>query len=140
MPESIAEVMTRDPLTVPADATATDAARIMRDGAIGDVIVMKSDGGVCGIVTDRDLALRVVAEGRNPTTMTMAGICGHHVVSISSGEPVSTAVRLMREHDVRRLPVVDHGQLVGIVSLGDLALDRDPMSALADISAAPPNN
>jgi CBS domain-containing protein len=140
MPEKVAEMMTRDPLTVPSHATAADAARIMRDGAIGDVIVMKADGNVCGIVTDRDLTLRVVAEGQDPTSVTMDAICGHSVVSIGSGETVAQAVALMRKHDIRRLPVVDRGHLVGIVSLGDLALDRDPGSVLADISSAPPNN
>ena len=62
------------------------------------------------------------------------------MVSVSSGDPVDQAVQLMREHDIRRLPVLDGSRLVGIVSLGDLAIDKDPNSALADISKAPPNN
>jgi CBS domain-containing protein len=112
----------------------------MRDANIGDVLVTRSDGTVCGIVTDRDLAVNVVAEGKDPNSVTVEDVCNHRIESVTSGDPVDRAVSLMRDHAIRRLPVIDDGNLVGIVSLGDLAMERDPKSALADISEAPPNN
>jgi CBS domain-containing protein len=138
--QTISEVMTRDPLTIDAGAPVSDAAQIMRDYNIGDVIVMKDDGGVCGIVTDRDLTLRVIAPGYDPKTLKVEDVCTEELSSITSDQPVTEAVALMRDHAIRRLPVVDDGNLVGVVSLGDLAMERDPRSALADISEAPPNN
>jgi CBS domain-containing protein len=132
--------MTPDPWTVHETAPIQEAARIMRDADIGDVIVVRDDESVCGIVTDRDLVVRALADGADPKSTTVADICRDQVISVSSGDPVDKAVQLMREHDIRRLPVLDGSRLVGIVSLGDLAIDKDPNSALADISKAPPNN
>jgi CBS domain-containing protein len=138
--QTIDQVMTRDPVTVDEDAPVVDAARMMRDANIGDVLVARPDGSVCGIVTDRDLALGVVAEGANPNDMTIRDVCSHVIESVQSGDPVAKAVSKMRENAIRRLPVIDDGKLVGIVTLGDLAVERDPSSALANISEAPPNN
>lgn len=138
--QTIGEVMTRDPLTVDATAPVSDAARIMREYNIGDVMVMKSDGSLRGIVTDRDLALRVLAPGYDPNQMKVEDVCSDKVSAIDSAQPVAEAVAMMRDRAIRRLPVVDDGRLVGVVSLGDLAMERDPKSALADISEAPPNN
>jgi CBS domain-containing protein len=140
MSQTISQVMTPDPWTVQENAPIQEAAKIMRDAEIGDVIVLRDDDSVCGIVTDRDLVVRGLAQSADPAKMTMADVCRHEVVSISSGDPVEQAVPLMREHNIRRLPVIDGSRLVGIVTLGDLAIDRDPNSALADISKAPPNN
>jgi CBS domain-containing protein len=138
--QTIEEVMTRNPLTVDESAPVSEAARIMRDANIGDVLVSRSDGSICGIVTDRDLALNVVAEGNDPASMVVRDVCNHTIESVESGDPVGKAVKLMSERAIRRLPVIDDGRLVGIVSLGDLAIERDPESALANISEAPPNN
>lgn len=138
--QTINEVMTKDPLSVAEDAPVSEAARIMRDANIGDVLVTRPDGSVCGIVTDRDLALDVIAEGADPASMTVRDVCSHRIESVASGDPVDRAVSMMRDQAIRRLPVIDDGELVGIVSLGDLAMERDPSSALADISQAPPNN
>jgi len=138
--QTIEEVMTRDPLTVEESAPVGEAARIMRDANIGDVLVTRPDGSVCGIVTDRDLALGVLAEGNDPGSMVVRDICNHRVESVQSGDPVGRAVKMMSEQAIRRLPVIDDGTLVGIVTLGDLAMERDPQSALANISEAPPNN
>lgn len=140
MSQTISQVMTPDPWTVQENAPIQDAARIMRDADIGDVIVLRDDESVCGIVTDRDLVVRGLAGGADPAKMKMADVCRHEVVSISSGDPVDQALPLMREHNIRRLPVIDGSRLVGIVTLGDLSIDRDPNSALADISKSPPNN
>ena len=138
--QRISDMMTRDPLTVGEGAPVIEAARMMRDANIGDVLVTRSDGSVCGIVTDRDLALDVIAEGNHPDTTKVEDVCNHMLESVASSDPVDRAIDIMREHAIRRLPVVDDGELVGIVSLGDLAMERDPGSALADISQAPPNN
>lgn len=138
--QTIQQVMTKDPLTVAETATVSEAARVMRDANIGDVLVTRSDGTVCGIVTDRDLAVNVIAEGKDPNSVTVQDVCNHRLETVAPGDPVDRAVSLMRDHAIRRLPVIDDGNLVGIVSLGDLAMERDPQSALADISEAPPNN
>ena len=138
--QTIDQVMTRDPVTVDEDSPVREAARMMSEANIGDVLVSRPDGSICGIVTDRDLAIKVVAEGADPNTMTVREVCTHTLESVQSGDPVGKAVSVMREKAIRRLPVIDDGALVGIVTIGDLAIERDPDSALADISEAPPNN
>ena len=139
MAQSIREVMTKDPITLSADQPVIEAARCMRDRDIGNVIVTEGDR-TAGILTDRDIAIRVVAEGRDPKTTKMSEVASMNPATISPDDSVDDAVRMMREHNIRRLPVVENGRPVGVVSIGDLAMDRDPRSALADISSAPPNN
>jgi CBS domain-containing protein len=138
MARTVEEIMTRDPRTIDASGTVLDAARLMRDNDIGDVIVVDGDQ-VTGIVTDRDIVVRVVAEGRDPGSTPVSEACTSGVEAIEPGASVDDALRLMRENDIRRLPVVEGGRPVGIVSLGDLAVERDPDSTLADISAASPD-
>jgi CBS domain-containing protein len=139
MAQHIREVMTPNPVSLPGTASVYEAAQAMRDGDIGDVIVIENNR-VCGIVTDRDLVVRTIAEAQDPATTTLADICSHRLLIVAPTDPVEKAVRLMRTHAVRRLPVVEEGgQVVGIVSLGDLAVERDPGSVLGEISAAPPD-
>jgi CBS domain-containing protein len=135
---TIAAVMTKQPMVLESDSPVMDAARVMRDSDIGDVIVIEG-GSVCGIVTDRDIVVRGIASGKDPATTRLGEICSKDVTTVSSDTPVEEAVRLMRDRAIRRLPVVDGDRPVGVVSLGDLAVERDPSSALADISEAPPN-
>jgi len=136
--QTLKDLMTPNPLTVKAGTTIFEAAQQMRDQGIGDVIV--TDGGkVCGIVTDRDIVVRAIADGREPTTTKVGDICSRDLVTLAPTADVTEAVTLMRERALRRLPVVENGKPVGIVSIGDLAIERDEDSALADISAAPPN-
>ena len=138
MAQTVEEIMTRDPRTVNADDPVVEAARIMRDGDIGDVVVL--DGGqVGGIVTDRDIVVRAIAEGRDPQSTSVGDVCTRGVETIEPSASVDDALKLMREHDIRRLPVVREGSPVGILSLGDLAVEREPDSTLADISAASPD-
>jgi CBS domain-containing protein len=137
MAQQIRELMTPNPVALPGTASVHEAARAMRDAQIGDVIVIERNE-VCGIVTDRDLVVRIMAEARDPATTPLADICSHSLVTVTPTDSVEEAVRLMRTHAIRRLPVVDGGQAVGIVSLGDLAVERDPGSALGEISGAPP--
>jgi len=88
----------------------------MRDGNIGDVIVLK-DSQVCGILTDRDIVIRAVAEGRDLTATKVADICSQDLTTIAPTDEVEQAVRLMRDKAIRRLPVVEGGKPVGIVSI-----------------------
>jgi CBS domain-containing protein len=136
--QTVHDVMTRKLTTLPMRASVHDAARAMRDANIGDVLVV-DDGNLCGIVTDRDLVIRALAEGREPASTTLADICSEELSTVSPTDSIDHAVQLMRQKALRRLPVVENGHPVGIVSLGDLAQNRDPQSTLGEISAAPPN-
>ena len=139
MAECIRDVMTTNPETLPESTTVREAAEAMRANDIGDVVVVDDNGQLSGILTDRDIVVRVVAEGRDPRATRIGDIASRDLTAVSPDDPVDRAVQLMRDKAIRRLPAVDKGKPVGIVSIGDLALDRDPGSALADISAAPPN-
>jgi CBS domain-containing protein len=135
---TVRDVMTRQLTTLPTSASVLDAACAMRDANIGDVLVA-DHGTLCGIVTDRDVVIRALAEGREPSRTTLGDICSHELTTVAPTDSVEHAVQLMRQKALRRLPVVDHGHPVGVVSLGNLAQHRDPQSALGEISAAPPN-
>jgi CBS domain-containing protein len=136
--KSVREVMAKDPQTVSRDATIAEAARLMREHEIGDVIVLDGQN-VTGILTDRDIVVRAIAEGRDTERETVVDVCSKNLTTISPDDTVDRAVELMRDNAIRRLPVVEAGLPVGIVSLGDLAEEKDPRSALADISRAPAN-
>ncbi|MGW1811841.1 CBS domain-containing protein [Streptomyces sp. NPDC002078] len=138
MAQQVREIMTSDPVTVTEQTPLSEVARLMRERDIGDVIVGDADH-VRGLVTDRDLVIRAIAEHRDPDTTAVADVCSTDLITCSSQDAVDQAVRLMRDKALRRLPVVDDGHLVGALSLGDLAVEKDPGSALADISAAEPN-
>ncbi|MGQ4383922.1 CBS domain-containing protein [Streptomyces sp. SAS_270] len=139
MAEFVREVMTPGVVAVRPDASLVEAAQLMRAQDVGDVLVA-GEHQVIGVLTDRDIALRAVADGVDPLTVSAQAVCTPRPVVVSPDDEVATAVELMREHSVRRLPVVENGRPVGMVSLGDLALARDPGSALADISRAEPDS
>lgn len=136
MAQQIEKVMTASPRTLDANETVAAAARVMSDDDIGDVLVVDGEQ-LYGIVTDRDIAIRVVAEGRDPQATVLRDVCTTGVITLPPDETISEAIRLMSEQAIRRLPIVDAGRPVGIVSLGDLAIEQDPESVLADISEAP---
>jgi CBS domain-containing protein len=136
--ESIRDVMTSPPVPTTTTTTLEQVARQMRDEAIGDVIVLEGDR-VWGILTDRDIVIRAIAEGRDPARTRVADVASRELTTLSPDDDVELAIDLMRERAIRRLPVVEDGRPVGVVSLGDLALERDPDSCLGQISAAPPN-
>jgi CBS domain-containing protein len=139
MNEDIREVMTPMPCTVPSNVSVVYAARAMRENDIGTVVVV-DEVRLFGIVTDRDIVVRVLAEELDPRATTVADICSRNLTTVKPTDSVASAVRLMRDKALRRLPVVeDDGSVVGILSLGDLAVGRDRRSTLGDISAAPPN-
>jgi CBS domain-containing protein len=135
----IRDVMTPNPITLPATATAIDAAKAMREGDIGDVVVVE-DGHLYGIVTDRDIVVRGLGVDRDPAQTKLGEICSRELTTVSPTDEVSGAIDLMKDKAIRRLPVVENDRPVGIVSIGDLAVERDRRSALGEISAAPPNH
>jgi CBS domain-containing protein len=139
MGQSIRDVMTDNPHTVKADATLQDAAREMQDDDIGAVLV-EDNGNVAGILTDRDIVVRAVAEGRDPSSTKVSDVATRDVKTLSPDSSVEDAIEIVREQNVRRIPVIEDGRPAGIVSIGDLAIERDSDSALADISRAPSNN
>lgn len=136
--QTVSDVMSGTATVVAPTATLTEAARLMRDHDVGDVIVTQ-DGTVRGVLTDRDIVVRGIAEGL-AANAAVGDISSENLVVTRPETPAEEAAQLMRDSAVRRLPVVDgDGTPRGLVSLSDLAVTRDRDSALADISAAPPN-
>ena len=137
--QSVGEIMTKDVSTLESSSTIAEAARLMRDNDTGAIVI--ADGGdMRGLLTDRDIAVRAIAEGRSPDETTVGEIASTDLVSLEPNSTIDDAVNAMRKANVRRLPVVEGGSPVGIISLGDLAMARDEESALADISSASPSN
>jgi ATP-dependent Lon protease len=140
--QKIQDVMTKQVHSVSEDASIREVARLMRDQKIGDVLVCDAQGKLCGIITDRDIVVRAVAdEGNDLDQLRAKDICtSDRIVTLAPTDGVDEAVRLMTEKAIRRIPVVENEQPVGIVTIGDLAAQRDPDSALGQISQAAPNN
>jgi len=125
MPQ-VRELMTESPRTVPPDASAVDAAKVMQNEDAGVVPIVEDDGRLIGVVTDRDIALRVVAEGREPESTKVAEIASQNLATVDPQQDIDEALRLMAEHQVRRLPVVEEdGRLVGILAQADVARHLD---------------
>lgn len=138
MANLVQDVMSPDPVIVDAKASLERAAEVMRTHSVGDVLVI-DEGVVRGILTDRDIVIRAVAEGKAPAATLAGQCCSEDPKVVSVDASTDQAVELMRRHALRRLPVVNGDQLVGVISIGDLAVSEDGRSALADISAAMPN-
>jgi CBS domain-containing protein len=135
--QKVSEVMSTDVQTISPDDTIEEAAQEMRDGDFGLVPVVE-DEQLVGVMTDRDIAIRAVAEGKDPST-PVGEVMSEGVVWVNEDDSIEDAARIMSEHQIRRLPVVDSEQhLVGIVSLGDFAVDSSEIEpvveALSDIS------
>jgi CBS domain-containing protein len=121
MSESIRDIMTPNPRTVESSASVVEAAKTMLGENVGIVPIIEGDRLV-GTVTDRDIAIRVVAEGRNPESTTVGEIASRELVTIDPQQDLDEALRLMARHQVRRLPVVEEdGKLVGVVAQADIA-------------------
>ena len=135
MTGTVRDVMTQGVTAVPPDTPLSQAAQAMRDEDIGAVLVCAEDRLV-GLVTDRDITLRVVADGADPQVIDVGMVCTPDPRCVGPDEEAEHAAALMRRYAVRRLPVLSEGLPVGIVSMGDLARHRDPDSALADVSRA----
>lgn len=137
--QMVKDVMTPQVVYLPAETTLDEAARAMREKDIGDVVVTEG-ASLAGVVTDRDIVVRAVAERRDPANTTVGDVASRDLVMIQQDASPSQAAEVMRERAVRRLLVCDNDRrLVGVVSLGDLAVRMDPNSALGKISSAAPN-
>jgi CBS domain-containing protein len=138
MAQHVHDIMTSRLVTVEPQTSVTAVAQRMRDENVGAVLVTEGDE-LRGLVSDRDLVVRALADGGDLEHKSVASACSDDLVTVTPDEDLDRAVELMRSHSVRRLPVVEQGHPVGIVSLGDMAIERDPGSALGDISAAKSN-
>ena len=138
MADTIRDILSGDPVTVEASATVEDAAKLMDERDIGNVLVVEN-GEVQGIVTDRDIVVRVIAKG-NGGDASVREAASTDLQTLEPDSSIEDAIQKMEQGNVRRLPVVEDGKPLGVVSLGDLAEAKDQDSALADISSASPNN
>ena len=135
----IESIMSKHVRQLSETASITDAAMAMRDQQVGGVVVTDDKGKVTGFVTDRDIVVRSVANGGSPSQTKLRDICSRDLCCLSPKQSVGDAIGMMADKAIRRVPVVDKGKVVGIVSLGDLAEHVDPNSVLGRVSAAPPN-
>jgi CBS domain-containing protein len=125
MAKSIREAMTSNPCSIDADKSVAYAAKMMRDEDVGIAPVVEGDRLV-GVLTDRDIAVRVVAEGRDPQQVKVGEVASREVVTLDPDQDLDEALRLMASHQVRRLPVVEEdGRLVGVVAQADVAREGD---------------
>jgi CBS domain-containing protein len=134
----VRDVMTPAPVMVDPLAPVEQVARVMRDQDLGMVLVADTEQ-VFGLVTDRDLVVRGLASGVDVRRADITTLCSAQLIAIDADEDAEAAGELMRTHAVRRLPVVQDGAAVGVVTLGDLAASLEPGSALGEISSAPPS-
>jgi CBS domain-containing protein len=120
MGTSIKEVMTSQVKTCEPDATVMEVAKVMAQEDVGPVPIVE-EGRLTGIVTDRDIAVRVVAEGRDPSSTTVGEIASRDLVTVSPDDDLDSALEQLAQNQVRRIPVVDGDRLVGIVAQADIA-------------------
>ena len=133
----VRHVLPAEPIVLQQHQTIADAAQAMRDTAVGAVLVVDGDR-LCGLITDRDIVVRAVAESAPPDA-PVGPLVSPDLIAVGADDEAGDAARVMQAHAVRRLPVMKDGRIVGIVTIGDLAVSRGEDSALADISAAEPN-
>jgi CBS domain-containing protein len=138
--KTVSDVMTRMVVQLPSETPVVEAAKAMRSRQIGDVVVVDR-GSVAGVVTDRDIVVRAIAEDKDPVSTPLRDICSGDLVTIDQDASTSQAADLMRTRAIRRLLVTSSdGSLTGVVSIGDLAAAMDPNSALGTISTASAND
>jgi CBS domain-containing protein len=123
MAKSVRDTMTADPRSITPGAPIAEAARLMRDEDIGSLPVTE-EGKLVGMFTDRDIAVRVIAEGKSPESTTVGEVFSRDPVAAEPDQDLDEALRLMARHQVRRLPVVEHDRLVGILAQADVALEE----------------
>jgi CBS domain-containing protein len=129
----VQDIMTKDPETVGPGAYVGDVAKLMRDLDVG-IIPVVSDDELKGVITDRDITIRVTAEGLNPFEVSVQDFISPNPVTVSPGDDIEKAREIMSEHQIRRVLVTDGKTLVGIVSLGDLATkDRSEDTATGEV-------
>jgi CBS domain-containing protein len=124
MAKSIRDTMTPDPRSISSSDSITDAARLMREEDVGSLPVTEG-GRLVGILTDRDITLRVIAEGKSPESTTVGEVFSGEPITVQPDQDLHEALRLMARHQVRRLPVVEADRLVGILAQADVALSEE---------------
>lgn len=136
----VRDLMSKSVVTITPEESAALAARLLSRHELGALPVCAADGTLAGIVTDRDIVTRCVAAGEEPGRVPVRDIMSPAPSVITPETPISDAARLMAQRQVRRLPVVEQGHVVGMLSLGDLArsrrTDTEAAEALSDISAS----
>ena len=135
----VRDVMSAAPVCMPPGESVSAAARAMKLYGTGTVLVL-TDGRLSGLVTDRDITVRVLAENRDPRATRIGDICGGELVVLDPDDDLAQAARLVRDRAVRRMPVLRDGTPVGVVSIGDLALEKDATAVLSGVSSAPPSS
>ena len=133
------DIMSAAPVCMAPGESVSAAAKAMKQHGIGTVLVL-TDGRLSGLVTDRDITVRVLAESRDPRATRIGDICGCEVVTLGPDDDVAEATRLVRERAMRRIPVLQDGIPVGVVSIGDLTPEKDATSALSGVSSPPPDS
>jgi CBS domain-containing protein len=121
MAKSVRDAMTADPRSIGASASVVEAAQLMREKHIGSLPIT-DDEQLVGMITDRDITTRVVAEAADPRTTSVGDVSSRDLISVAADNDLDEALQLMARHQVRRLPVVENGRLVGIVAQADIAL------------------
>ena len=121
MTQSVRDAMTENPRSIGASASVVEAARLMREGDIGSLPIT-DDEELVGMITDRDITTRVVAEAGDPKSTSVGEVYSRDLISVEPDKDLEEALQLMARHQVRRLPVVENGRLVGIVAQADIAL------------------
>jgi CBS domain-containing protein len=121
MAKRVRDAMTENPRSIGASEPVVDAARLMREQHVGSLPVTDSEKLV-GMITDRDITTRVVAEAADPKMMSVGDVYSRDLISVEPDQDLDEALRLMARHQVRRLPVIENGSLVGIVAQADIAL------------------
>jgi CBS domain-containing protein len=122
MAKNVRDAMTENPRSIGTSASVVEAARLMRDQHVGSLPIT-DDEKLVGMITDRDITTRVVAEAADPTTTSVGDVYSQDLISVEPDNDLEDAVQLMASHQVRRLPVVENGRLVGIVAQADIALN-----------------
>jgi CBS domain-containing protein len=137
MAKSVRDAMTADPRSIGASASVVEAARLMREDHVGSLPIIDDDQLV-GMITDRDITTRVVAEGADPKATSVADVYSRDLISVEPDKDLEEAIQLMARHQVRRLPVVENGELVGIVAQADIALRENAKTGqLVEAISAP---
>jgi CBS domain-containing protein len=133
----VRDIMSSAPVCMAPGESVSAAAKAMKRHGIGTVLVL-TDGKLSGLVTDRDITVRVLAENRDPQTTRVGDICSGEPAVLGPDDDLEQATQLVRDRAVRRIPVLADGTPVGVLSVGDLALEKDASSARSGVSSAPP--
>ena len=140
MSKKARDVMTPDAKCIGENDSIADAARKLKELDVGSMPICGEDDRLKGMVTDRDIVVEVLAEGKDPNEVKAGELGGEELITIGADDSVTEALQTMKEHKIRRLPVIDGHDLVGIVSIADLAAnieDEETGDLIQAISAAP---